>query len=143
MTSPGTSNAGDLPLLSDVAMWQGRSAVNLATFIERIARAMDRRWMHWDDAWAADLQGLTPFFNSATVLHPLAMVGAIDREMLGRLSRYYDERPGAPWMLWSAWPSSLSEMEEEGFALVTRLPLMVRPPGGSLPAASPMTSTIF
>lgn len=136
MASPITSGAGGLPLMSDVAAWQERSAANVAAFFEQLVRAMDRRWTHWDDAWVADMQGQSPFFNSATLLRPLDPPAATD--LIDRLSHFYAAQPGAPWILWSAWPASASDLRGRGFELLAQLPLMVRPPGGALPAPPPL-----
>jgi len=134
MASPTASGADGLPSLSEVAAWQERAAANVAAFFEQVVRAMDRRWTHWDDAWAADLQGLSPFFNSATLVRPLDPAQATD--LIDRLSHFYAAQPGAPWILWSAW--SAPDLQRWGFELLTRLPLMVRPAGGALPAPPPL-----
>lgn len=108
MASITTSSDGGLPPLSAGASWQEHSAANLAAFCEQLARAMDRRWVRWDDAWAADPQGPSPFFNSATLLRPLDPTQT--DALINRLSHFYAARSGAPWLLWSAWPVSASDL---------------------------------
>ncbi len=133
MASPTRSRADGFPPLANVAWWQQRSASNLAAFYEHWARALERRRVRWDDALAVDMQCPAPIFNSVALLRPLEPGQADD--LSRRLSRFYAEQPGAPWVLWSAWPSS--ELLTRGFEPLLRLPLMVRLPGAALPAPPP------
>lgn len=133
MASPLRPDGGGAPPLSAVEVWRQRSAANVAAFFEQTARALDRRWAHWDDAWAVDLQCPNPILNGATLLRPPDPARVSD--LIGRLSRFYAQQPGAPWVVWSAW--SPFGMQSLGFEPLAVLPLMVRLPGTVLPAAPP------
>ncbi len=119
--------------LADVAPWQDLSAANLAAFWESLVRPMDRRRIHWDDAWAVDPGCANPFPNSATLLRSLAEADAGD--LAARLNGFYGAASGGPWMLWSAWPTP--DLGPWGFHLAGHPPLMVRLPGGEPPSAPP------
>jgi GNAT superfamily N-acetyltransferase len=119
--------------LSKVDYWLAHSAANYAAFWEHPARTMGMRWARWDDVWAADPQCPNPIPNGATLLRRLDATRADD--MVARLSQFYAEKPGAPWVLWSAWP--VPDLQRWGFELLGNVPLMVRLPGAALPAAPP------
>jgi hypothetical protein len=131
MTSPLTSSAGALPALSQVDQWLVRSARNYAAFWDHPVRAMGRRWVHWHDVWAADSQCPNPVPNQVTLLRAVALpqMGSL----VAQLSRFYAERPGAPWILVNPWPSP--DLQQWGFQSLGPLPLMVRLPTGTLPPA--------
>ncbi len=111
--------------------WLARTARNAAGFWEHMARAKGRYWVHWDDIWAADAQSPSPIPNTATLLQPLhsARVAAL----VARMDGFYAQRPGGPWMLWSAWPSP--DLQPWGFRLIGDMPLLIRRPGGAWPPA--------
>jgi GNAT superfamily N-acetyltransferase len=82
---------------------------------------MGRRWVRWDDAWAADPGLATPYPNSATLLRP--MTDGAAGELVDRLSGFYDAGAGGPWVLWSPWPTP--DLRGYGFAPVGQPPLMI------------------
>lgn len=131
MTSPTQPAGGEPDLSSDGDLWVDRSAANLASFWEHAVRAMGQRWARWDDVWAADPQSLHPIPNSATLLRPLD--AAQVPGLIERVSRFYGAGQGAPWALWSAWPTP--DLQTWGCHLIGQPPLMVRPPGGAVPPA--------
>jgi GNAT superfamily N-acetyltransferase len=92
---------------------------------------MGKRWMDGDDVWAADPQCPNPIPNGATLFRPLEMQQ--DDALLMRLGQFYAEQPGAPWVLWSPWPSP--DLQPWGFQSLGRVPLMVLLPGSALPTA--------
>lgn len=108
-----------------------RTARNAAGFWEHMARAKGRYWAHWDDIWAADAQSPGPILNTATLLQPLHTARIAD--LVARVDGFYAQRPGGPWMLWSAWPCP--DLRPWGFQLTGILPLLIRLPGGVLSPA--------
>jgi ribosomal protein S18 acetylase RimI-like enzyme len=125
-----TSDAQPRPTTIDIAAWQAMSARNLAAQWEHLPRALGTRWARWDDAWAADAASKSAYPNSATLLRPLAEPDA--GELIERLDVFYAGDIGAPWLLWSAWPTS--DLSVHGMARGGSPPLMVRLPGDPLPA---------
>jgi hypothetical protein len=117
--------------LSQIDYWMARAAASYAAFWEYPVRAMGGSWARWDDVWAADPQCLNPVPNGATLLRPLD-VSRVE-ELVARLSWFYAQRPGAPWVLWNAWPSP--DLTPWGFELLEHDTLMVRQPGDALPTA--------
>ena len=93
---------------------------------------MGRRWVRWDDVWAADAASKSPFPNSATLLRPISAHEAGD--IIARLDAFYAEDSGGPWMLWSAWPTP--DLAPHGMRLAGYPPLMVRLPGKPIPQSS-------
>jgi ribosomal protein S18 acetylase RimI-like enzyme len=122
----------DRALPTPIEAWLGRSAGNLAAFWDYGVQAMGQRWTHWAAAWAADPGSPTVIANSATLLQPLSEAAA--GEAIARLSGFYNEAPGAPWVLWCAWP--MPDLAAWGCTLIGEPPLMVRLPG-STPLALP------
>lgn len=118
--------------ITDRETWLRRSAANLAAFWEHGPRAMGQRWARWGDAAAADPQSPHPIPNSATLLRSIDPEEA--PELVERLRRFYGERPGAPWALWSAW--TMPDLQAWGCELVGQPPLMVRLPA-EIPPAPP------
>jgi ribosomal protein S18 acetylase RimI-like enzyme len=121
-----------IPDLADLDAWRERSARNLAVFWEYIPYAMSLPCERWEDAWAADLNSLSPYPNSATLLRPLTEDAA--PELVSRLGAFYAGQPGGPWLIWSAWPTP--DLSAYGMQLMGHPPLMVRLPG-ALPPTPP------
>jgi GNAT superfamily N-acetyltransferase len=67
------------------------------------------------------------------LLRPLEAAHVDD--LVARVRQFYAERPGAPWVLWSAWPSP--DLQPWGFQLIGSPALMVRLPGTPLPPTPP------
>lgn len=125
-----TDDAPHSPNLADIEAWRALSADNLALQWEHLPRAIGRRWKRWDNVWAADAASKSPYPNSATLLRPLDAPNAA--EVVERLDQFYVQDTGAPWMLWSAWPTP--DLAPYGMRLGGYPPLMVRLPGELLPA---------
>jgi GNAT superfamily N-acetyltransferase len=125
-----TDDAPRSPELADIAAWRALSADNLALQWEHLPRTMGKRWVRWEDAWAADAASKSPYPNSATLLRPLDV--SVAAEVVERLDLFYAQDIGAPWMLWSAWPTP--DLAPYGMRLGGYPPLMVRLPGELLPA---------
>src|SRR5437879_11242450 len=115
--------------LGDVNRWPRVSAQNLAGWYEYPASAMQRRWMRWEDAWAADEGSPAAYLNSATLQQPLSDERAA--ELVGRLAAFYGGGAGGPWLLWSPWPTP--DLQAYGLRLLGHPPLMVRPVGAGAP----------
>jgi hypothetical protein len=124
----------DAPLAPEnVEVWLAHSAANNAAAWELPPRRMERRWMRWEDAWAADPGLGNPFPNSATLLRPMTD-GSVG-ELLDRLNGFYDAASGGPWLLWSPWPTP--GLHPYGFDLMGHPPLMIRSPGGETLSVPP------
>lgn len=124
-----TDDSPAIPGLAEADIWRALSASNLALQWEHAPRAMGKRWMRWDDVWAADAASKTPYLNSATLLRPLTDDNS--RDVVARLDDFYTQDMGAPWMLWSAWPTP--DLAQHGMRLAGYPPLMVRLPGQPIP----------
>jgi ribosomal protein S18 acetylase RimI-like enzyme len=120
-----TDNAPAVPELHDLDAWRALSAQNLALLWEHIPRAVGQHTERWNGIWAADANSPFPFPNSATALRPLDDATAADT--VARLDAFYAQGCGAPWMLWSAWPTP--DLAPFGMQLAGYPPLMVRLPG--------------
>lgn len=118
----------------DIERWRAISSHNLARFWEYPVRVAGQRWAQWDDVWAADADSPCSYLNSATLRRPVA--SGDPGALVERLRSFYGEGHEGPWMLWSAWPSSV-DLTRYGLQLVGHPPLMVRPAGGSLPPTPP------
>jgi hypothetical protein len=92
-----------IPDLADLDAWRMLSARNLAAFWEYIPHAMGLPCQRWEAAWAADLNSLSPYPNSATLLRPLTE--DVAPKLVARLDAFYAGQPGGPWLIWSAWPT--------------------------------------
>lgn len=64
------------------------------------------------------------FANSAVTRRPLS--DGEWTEAAAWMHRFYGERPGGPWLLFSAWPTP--DLRPHDFGLVGHPPLMLRPP---------------
>jgi hypothetical protein len=120
-----TDNAPAVPDRSDVEAWRVLSAQNLALQWEHIPRAAGQPVKRWDGLWAADPSSMIPIPNSATALRPLDDATAADA--VKQLDAFYAQGTGAPWMLWSAWPTP--DLAPYGMRPAGHLPLMFRQPG--------------
>lgn len=118
-------HAPAVPDRSDLEAWRVLSAQNLALQWEHIPRMAGQPVKRWDGLWAADPSSVIPIPNSATALRPLDDATAADA--VKQLDAFYAQGSGAPWMLWSAWPTP--ELAPYGMQLAGHLPLMFRLPG--------------
>lgn len=124
-----TYDARHSPEVADIETWRALSANNLALQWEHLPRTMGKRWVRWDGVWAADAASKSLYPNSATLLRTLDAPDAA--EVVERLDQFYAQDAGAPWMLWSAWPTP--DLAPYGMRLGGYPPLMVRLPGKPLP----------
>lgn len=98
------------------------SAINMAGYWEHAPLMMDGRYARWADVRAADFCSAFPLLNSATLLAPLTPDAAPD--LVTRLSTFYGEATGAPWVLWSPWPTP--DLMAHGCTPIGEPPLMLR-----------------
>lgn len=110
---------------ADLESWRMLASENLALQFEQMMRMMETRWVRWESAWAADAALPVSYLNSATLLRSLAQEEA--GNLVARLDQFYSEETGAPWLLWSAWPTP--DLASYGMQPAGETPLMVRLPG--------------
>lgn len=105
---------------------------NDAEHFAAFATAGGGRVIRTEDYVAADLGRPSGYFNSTMLLRPP------DEErrerLLDELERWYEREGTGEVLLWSAWPTP--DLRPRGWELEGHPPLLVRPPGGALPAPS-------
>lgn len=106
-----------------------RLARNCAGAYVTPARAMDKPWRTWEDAWVVDFQMTVPVPpNGVNLIRPLEAGGVAD--LVDRIDTFYTEREGGGIELWSIWPTpDLSDHRFED----SSCPCMVREAGGEAP----------
>ncbi|HET7489088.1 MAG TPA: GNAT family N-acetyltransferase [Acidimicrobiales bacterium] len=97
----------------------------LADGLLELARARDEAVLDDGDVALCDGGSPSPFGNLAAVRRPLSEDGW--RKAAARADAFYGRRPGAGFLLFSAWPTP--DLSPLGFTLVGHPPLMYRPPG--------------
>jgi hypothetical protein len=97
-----------------------------AQWMEAVARASGGPVLRTDDFVAVDDHAAHPLLNHTIVLRPVAAAraDAVAADLFG-----FYTGAGGPFSLFSPWPIALPGIETEGYP-----PLMLRPPGGDLPA---------
>lgn len=91
-----------------------------------VARASGGRVLEDDDLAAADTQSPVGYMNAGVVLAPLSESRA--SHVVERLTSFFDDGPGGPWMLFSATPTP--DLRPYGLQPVGHPPVMLRPAGG-------------
>jgi hypothetical protein len=81
-------------------------------------------------ALLVDNQSPTLFLNPVWLLQPLAAGDAA--ALAARAASFYGARDGGMYAIWSAWPTP--DLREHGLVLSGHPPLMLREPGGMVPA---------
>jgi GNAT superfamily N-acetyltransferase len=115
------------------AQWMERGAHSQAVARETLAPPLGGRAERWPGVWVADAGSPNPFLNGATLLQPLTEAEA--EPLTERLERFFGQREGGPWLLWSSWPTP--DLSGLGYVLWGHPPVMVRPAGGGqLPSPS-------
>ena len=105
-------------------------AQGLALAYARVAEARGEAVVYADDAVLVDGASPTLFCNGAFVRRPLSEAGWA--ALVERCTLFFGERPGGPFLIWSAWPTpdlSPATLPNSPLALVGHPPLMFRPPG--------------
>lgn len=92
-----------------------------------VARASGGRGLQDDDVAAADTGSPVGYMNAGVLLAPLSESRAAD--VVARLTSFFDDGPGGPWMVFSATPTP--DLRPYGLKPVGHPPLMLRPAGGS------------
>jgi hypothetical protein len=110
-----------------------RAVLALAEEREQTALGQGGRAVRSERLSLADAGSPSPYLNSAVLLRPLAAPGG--ERLLEEAERFYADGTGGPWMLFSPWPTP--DLAGRGWELVGHPPLMLRPPGGAVPAAPP------
>lgn len=99
--------------------------LNMARMWETPARTMGRRWVRWEEAWAADSALPTRMFNRVTVLKRLDPAAA--PELAERIIRFFGTRPaGGEYLINDPWGTL--DLASYGFKRWWTLPFMVRAP---------------
>jgi hypothetical protein len=133
MTSPPlrTGWEADTPV-TDTLLRQ--AIFNLAASSNIPATLMGGRSLRRDDLVAADLGRPTGFFNSAVLLRPLTEERVA--EVMDALWAFSTAENGTgEVLLWSAWPTP--DLQPYEWELEGHPPLMLRLPGGEVPAPPP------
>jgi hypothetical protein len=111
-----------------------RFLVNWTDSIEHHGVPLGARTLRRDDLAAVDVGRPMDLANVATLLAPLFLDGV--EEIAGALDDFYGFSSGTgsgTVYLFSPWPTP--DLRSQGWSLEGYLPLMLRPPGGHLPAA--------
>ena len=97
--------------------------LNMARMWEGPARKMGRRWIRWDDAWAADSGLPTRMFNRVTVIRRLDPAAAPD--LAERIIRFFgNRRVEGEYLINDPWGTL--DLDSYGFKRWWTLPFMVR-----------------
>jgi hypothetical protein len=91
-----------------------------------VAQASVGQVLQDDDVAAADTKSPVGYMNAGVLLAPLPESRAAD--VVARLTSFFDDGPGGPWMLFSATPTP--DLRPYGLKPVGHPPLMLRPAGG-------------
>lgn len=130
METVGVETDAPLETGSGPATPPGDNACNdyargLAEAYAILARARGDVVVEDDDVVAMDGGSPCLFLNVAVIRRPLSTEGW--REVATRLGRFYGERAGGDYLIFSPWPTA--DLAGAGFALVGHPPLMLRAPG--------------
>jgi len=104
--------------------------VHHAACVASVATVHGGRMLRRDDVVAADMGRPGGLYNSAVLLQPLID----DVRVVADVEAWYDGQGRGEVLLWSAWPTP--DLTARGWVLEGHPPLLIRPPGGSLPAAA-------
>jgi GNAT superfamily N-acetyltransferase len=116
------------------AVWAERGARSLAASWEALVGAIGGRLAHAEDVWLADAASPNSMLNAATLTRPLRRRDT--ETFTRRLEAFFGtDRPGGPWVLWSAWPTP--DLSALGYMSWGSEPIMLRRPGGEPPPAPP------
>lgn len=105
-----------------------RFVVHYADFIATVGRASGGRLLHRDWGVASDLGRPSGLWNSAVLRQPLGH----SPTALDEVEQFFADGGSGEALLWSPWPTP--DLTARGWHLVGHPPLLVRPPGGTLPA---------
>lgn len=115
-----------------------RYVLHLAAQLTSAAEAAGGRVDRTDDVLCADSGHPTGFFNAALLLAPPAP----DRwdDVLDHIEAFYARAGTGSVLLWSPWRTP--DLAGRGWRLEGHPPLLIRPPGGPVPAAVPTVDVV-